>query len=35
MLWAGCDTLPVLKDDGKPAGIVRRDVLLQRAAGTP
>lgn len=35
MLWAGCDTLPVLKDDGKPAGIVRRDVLLQRATGTP
>lgn len=35
MLWAGRDALPVLKDDGQPAGRVRRDVLLQRAAGTP
>jgi len=35
MLWAGRDALPVLKDDGQPAGRVRRDVLLQRATGTP
>jgi osmoprotectant transport system ATP-binding protein len=33
MLWAGCDVLPVVKDDGQLAGRVRRDVLLQRAAG--
>lgn len=35
MLWAGCDALPVVRDNGQPAGRVRRDVLLQRAAGTP
>lgn len=35
MLWAGLDALPVLDDDGRALGRVRRDVLLQRATGAP
>ncbi len=33
MLWAGRDALPVISQAGQPVGRVRRDSLLQRAAG--
>lgn len=33
MLWSGRDALPVAGDDGQILGRVRRDVLLQNAAG--
>lgn len=34
MLWTGLDALPVTDEEGRLLGRVRRDVLLQHAAGT-
>lgn len=33
MLWAGRDSLPVVGDDGRKIGLIRREALLQQAAG--
>ncbi|MBB3946717.1 osmoprotectant transport system ATP-binding protein [Rhizobium skierniewicense] len=34
MLWTGCETLPVMGADGTVTGRIRREVLLQNAAGS-